>query len=103
MANKNTIITYSVAKRQLNALVRKYNQGTKINFGFNLTISVDDYDTPDMINYTLIMKNHFEDAWEVRRISSMLSDDIQVAFTQKVTYMEDRLASAISARITNSI
>ena len=56
-----------------------------------------------MINYTLIMKNHFVVAWEVRRISSMLSDDIQVAFTQKVTYMEDRLASAISARITNSI
>ena len=103
MANKNTILTYSVAKRQLNALVRKYKQGTKTNLGFNLTISVDDYDIPNMINYTLIMKNHFEDAWEVRRISFMLRNDIQVAFTQKVTYMEDRLASAISARITNSI
>ena len=58
MANKSATMTYSVAKRQLNALVRKYNQGTKTNLGFNLSISVDDYDTPDMINYTLIIEEY---------------------------------------------
>ena len=102
MADTQTAMTYSTAKRQLTALVRKYNQGTRTNLHFNLTISIDDCDTPQMISYTLIMKNNLEDAWEVRRIYSSLCDDIQAEFTQKVTNMEFNLTDAISSRTTNS-
>ena len=102
MANKQAVMTYGVAKRQLNALVRKYNQATKTQYGFGLTISIDDYDAPQMINYTLIMKNRLEDAWEVRRISSMLHDDIQLAFIEKVIFMEENLLSALDSRMANA-
>ena len=77
MADSNTVITYSAATRQLQALVRKYNQATRTNQGYTLTIAIDKYNSPQVITYTLIMKNDIEDTWEVRRISSTLNNDIQ--------------------------
>ena len=39
--NKNTHVTFAAAKRQLNALVRKYNQAFTNVLGFQLNISID--------------------------------------------------------------
>ena len=91
-------ITHSVAKRQLHALVRKYNQATRTNLGFKLDIKTDNQDETHVITYTLIMKNHVEDAWEVRRISSSLLVSLQPDFTKMVNYMDEQLASAICVR-----
>ena len=77
MADRDTVITYSAATRQLQTLVRIYNQATRTNQGYTLTIAIDKYNTPQVITYTLIMKNDIEDTWEVRRISSTLNNDIQ--------------------------
>ena len=39
--NKNTHVTFAAAKRQLNALVRKYNQASTDVLGFKLNITID--------------------------------------------------------------
>ena len=98
MANKDTVISYSAATGQLQALIRKYNQATRTNQGYTLTIAIDKYNTPQVITYTLIMKNDIEDTWEVRRIFSTLNNDIQTDFTEMVTCMEVSLESAIHSR-----
>lgn len=99
--NKQKILTYNTAVRQLNALLRKYNQTVKTNSqpAFKLSIHIDQDNQPDIISYTLIMKNHFEDAWEVRRVHSILTSEIQSEFTDMVTKMEHNLAEAIASRI----
>ena len=102
MGDRDTVITYSAATRQLQALVRKYNQATRTNQGYTLTIAIDKYNTLQVITYTLIMKNDLDDTWEVRRISSTLNNDIQTDFTEMVTCMEVSLESAIHSR-TNDL
>ena len=57
MAYKNPL-SYSAATRQLNALVRKYNQATADLLGFKLELFVDKPEKPNVIEYTLIMKSH---------------------------------------------
>ena len=38
---KHTHVTFAAAKRQLNALVRKYNQASTDELGFQLHIAID--------------------------------------------------------------
>ena len=54
-----THVTFAAAKRQLNALVRKYNQASTNELGFQLHISIDQQEEPQIISYTLILKKQF--------------------------------------------
>lgn len=83
------ILAYSTAKRQLLALVRKYNQASK---GNELNIIFEKLqEEPNRISYTLHMKNPSDKAWEIRRVVSFLSGDIQLDFTMMVNYMDQQL------------
>ena len=56
---KHTHVTFAAAKRQLNALVRKYNQASTDELGFQLNIAIDKQEEPHIISYTLILKKQF--------------------------------------------
>ena len=53
-----THVTFAAAKRQLHALVRKYNQASTNALGFQLHIAIDQQE-PHIISYTLILKKQF--------------------------------------------
>ena len=88
--NKNTHVTFAAAKRQLNALVRKYNQAST-NVGFQLNISIDKQEEPHIISYTLILKN--TSSWEIRRVTSTLLVDPQIDFVKTVKQMDLELGA----------
>ena len=96
MAHQNPV-PYSAATRQLNALVRKYNQATADSFGFKLEHFVDKPEKPNVIEYTLLMKSQCDSAWEVRRISSSLFMNLQLDFMDKVKNMDKHLALAMAS------
>ena len=54
-----THVTFAAAKRQLTALVRKYNQASTQQLGFQLHIAIDKQEEPHIISYTLILKKQF--------------------------------------------
>ena len=85
----NTPVTFATAKRQLNALVRKYNQASTNLLGFQLNIEVDKQEEPHIISYTLILKNN--NSWEIRRVTSTLLVDPQNDFVKTVTEMDMKL------------
>ena len=101
-SQKENVLAFSTATRQLNALVRKYNQATRTSQGFRLDIKIDKQEKLYGITFTLLLRNHSEDAWEVRRISSsLLLHNLQQDFIQMVHYMDDHLVSAITSRQTS--
>ena len=93
MAHQNPL-PYSAATRQLNALVRKYNQGTADSLGFKLEVFVSKPEHANVIDYTLIMKSQCDTAWEVRRITSSLFMNLQLDFMAKVKDMDKSLELA---------
>ena len=96
MAHQNPL-PYSAATRQLNALVRKYNQATADSLGFKLDLFVDKPEKPNVIEYTLVMKSQSDTAWEVRRMSSSLFMNLQLDFMDKVKNMDKSLALAMAS------
>ena len=54
-----THVTFAAAKRQLHALVRKYNQASTQQLGFQLHIAIDQQEEPHIISYTLIFEKQF--------------------------------------------
>ena len=96
MAHQNPL-PYSAATRQLNALVRKYNQATADSLGFELDLFVDKPEKPNVIEYTLVMKSQCDTAWEVRRISSSLFMNLQLDFMDKVKNMDKSFALAMAS------
>ena len=89
--NKNTRVTFAAAKRQLNALVRKYNQASTDVLGFQLNIAIDKQEEPDIISYTLILKN--SSSWEIRRVTSTLLVDPQIDFVRTVKQMDMKIGA----------
>ena len=87
-----TFVTHASAKRQVQALVRKYNQATADTLGYKLEISFDKQESTGHITYTLMMKNINTNHWQVRRVTSSLLSNLQVDFTSMVTFMETNLA-----------
>ena len=96
MAHQNPL-PYSAATRQLNALVRKYNQATADSLGFKLDLFVDKPEKPNIIEYTLVMKSQCDTAWEIRRISSSLFMNLQLDFMDTVKNMDKNLALAMAS------
>ena len=91
--HNNVPLSHSAAKRQLNALVRKYNQASSSFMGNELHIKIDSDQLPESIIYTLIMKHPSNKSWEIRRVTTDLHMSLQHDFTQMVCYMQDRLKS----------
>ena len=92
MAQQNNFpISHATAKRQLNALVRKFNQASTNIKGNELDIMFDEDQIPDSITYTLIMKHPSKPAWEVRRVTTELHMDLQYDYITMVQYMDERL------------
>ena len=87
--SKFTHVSFATAKRQLHALVRKYNQASINVLGFQLDIAVDKQEEPHIISYTLILKNN--NSWEVRRVTSTLLVDPQIDFVKNVKNMDMKL------------
>ena len=87
--SKNTHVPFATAKRQLKALVRKYNQASTDLLGFQLNIEVDKQEEPHIISYTLILKN--TSSWEIRRVTSTLLVDPQIDFVKTVKQMDMKL------------
>ena len=86
-------LNFRTAKRHLYALVRKYNQAWHNHLGFELDINIDEQEEPNMIAYTLIMKDKSHNAWEVRRIVSSLMMDLQPDFILMVRFMDKKLTA----------
>ena len=84
-----THVTFAAAKRQLHALVRKYNQASTNALGFQLHIAIDQQEEPHIISYTLILKN--SSSWEIRRVTSTLLVDPQLDFVRTVKQMDMKL------------
>ena len=89
--NKYTHVTFAAATRQLNALVRKYNQASTDRLGFQLNIIIDKQEEPHIISYTLILKNN--STWEIRRVTSSLLVDPQIDFVRTVKQMDMELGA----------
>ena len=87
--SKFTHVPFATAKRQLNALVRKYNQASINVLGFQLDITVDKQEEPHIISYTLILKNN--NSWLIRRVTSTLLVDPQIDFVKNVKNMDMKL------------
>ena len=87
------LLNYSTAKRQLLALVRKYNQASVHSLGFELDITFDNQEEPNRIAYTLKMQNTLCNAWEIRTVNSSLLIDLHADFTAMVNFMENQLTS----------
>ena len=101
MAEKpNTHVTFAAATRQLNALVRKYNQASTNTLGFQLTIAIDKQEEPHFISYTLILKKN--SSWEIRRVTSTLLVDPQIDFIATVKQMDMKLGADPSKSPINS-
>ena len=83
---KHTHVIFAAAKRQLHALVRKYNQASTNELGFQLHIAIDKQEEPHIISYTLILKN--SSSWEIRRVTSTLLVDPQIDFVKTVKQMD---------------
>ena len=97
---KHTHVTFAAAKRQLNALVRKYNQASTNELGFQLNIAIDKQEEPHIISYTLIMKN--SSSWEIRRVTSTLLVDPQIDFVRTVKQMDIKLGGDPSKSPANT-
>ena len=91
-----THVPFAAAKRQLHALVRKYNQAS----GFQLHISIDQQEEPHIISYTLILKN--SSSWEIRRVTSTLLVDPQIDFVRTVRQMDMKLGGDPSKSPVNT-
>ena len=98
--SNNTHVSFATAKRQLNALVRKYNQASTNILGFQLNIAVDKQEEPHTISYTLILKNN--NSWEIRRVTSTLLVDPQIDFVKTVKQMDMKLGGNPSKSPINS-
>ena len=92
---KHTHVTFAAAKRQLNALVRKYNQASTDVLG----VPIDKQEEPHIISYTLILKNN---SWEIRRVTSTLLVDPQIDFVRTVKQMDLKLGGEPSKSPTNT-
>ena len=88
-----TFINHASAQRQLQALVRKYNQATVAALGYKLEITFDTQDSTRHITYTLIMKNSKTNHWQVKRVSSRLLGDFEKDFNSMVMLMETNLST----------
>lgn len=90
-----TFVSFNSAKRQLQALVRKYNQASVNSLGYKLEIIFGNnhQEYPSIISYTMTMKNIHTNIWEVRRITSALLGDVEQDFRSMVTFMEDKLTA----------
>ena len=93
---KYTHVPFTAAKRQLNALVRKYNQASR----FQLHIAIDKQEEPHIISYTLILKN--SSSWEIRRVTSTLLVDPQIDFVRTVKQMDIKLGGDPSKSPVNT-
>ena len=98
--SNNNHVPFATAKRQLNALVRKYNQASTNILGFQLNIAVDKQEEPHTISYTLILKNN--NSWEIRRVTSTLLVDPQIDFVKTVKQMDMKLGGNPSKSPINS-
>ena len=94
-----THVTFAAAKRQLYALVRKYNQASTQQLGFQLHIAID-IQEPHIISYTLILKN--SSSWEIRRVTSTLLVDPQIDFVRTVKQMDMKLGGDPSKSPVNT-
>ena len=97
---KHTHVTFAAAKRQLNALVRKYNQASTNELGFQLHIAIDKQEEPHIISYTLILKN--SSSWEIRRVTSTLLVDPQIDFVRTVKQIDMKLGGDPSKSPVNT-
>ena len=97
---KNTHVTFAAAKRQLNALVRKYNQASTNELGFQLNFAIDKQEEPHLISYTLILKN--SSSWEIRRVTSTLLVDPQIDFVRTAKQMDMKLGGDPSKSPANT-
>ena len=98
---KHTHVTFAAAKRQLNALVRKYNQAsTNELVGLQLHIAIDKQEEPHIISYTLILKN--SSSWEIRRVTSTLLVNPQIDFVRTVKQMDMKLGGDPSKSPANT-
>ena len=88
-----TFINHASAQRQLQALVRKYNQATVAALGYKLEITFDTQDSTRHITYTLIMKNSKTNHWQLKRVSSRLLGDFEKDFNSMVILMETNLTT----------
>ena len=88
-----TFINHASAQRQLQALVRKYNQATVPALGYKLEITFDTQDSATHITYTLIMKNSKTNHWQLKRVSSRLLGDFEKDFNSMVMLMETNLST----------
>ena len=88
-----TFINHPSAQRQLQALVRKYNQATVATLGYKLEITFDTQDSSRHITYTLIMKNSETNHWQLKRVSSTLLGDFEKDFNSMVLLMETNLTT----------
>ena len=95
-----THVTFATAKRQLNALVRKYNQASTNTLGFQLHMSIDKQEEPHVISYTLILKN--TSSWQIRRVTSTLLVDPQIDFVKTVKQMDLELGADPSKSPSNT-
>ena len=95
-----THVPFAAAKRQLHALVRKYNQASTNELGFQLHISIDQQEEPHIISYTLILKN--SSSWEIRRVTSTLLVDPQIDFVRTVKQMDMKLGGDPSKSPVNT-
>ena len=93
-------MTFAAAKRQLNALVKKYNQASTDALGFQLNITIDKQEEPHIISYTLILKNY--SLWEIRRVTSTLLVDPQIDLIRTVKQMDMKLGADPSRSPINS-
>ena len=94
-----THVTFAAAKRQLHALVRKYNQASTNALGFQLHIAIDQQE-PHIISYPLILKN--SSSWEIRRVTSTLLVDPQTDFVRTVKQMDMKLGGDPSKSPANT-
>ena len=88
-----TFINHASAQRQLQALVRKYNQASVVALGYKLEITCDTHNPPTHIAYTLNMKDTNTNHWQVKRVSSRLLGDFEKDFNSMVTLMETNLST----------
>ena len=86
-----TFISHASAQRQLQALVRKYNQASVAALGYKLEITFDTQNLPTHITYTLNMKDTKTNHWQVKRVSSRLLSDFEKDFNSMVILMETNL------------
>ena len=88
-----TFINHASAQRQLQALVRKYNQASVAALGYKLEITFDTQNLATHITYTLSLKDTNTNHWQVKRVSSRLLSDFEKDFNSMVILMETNLST----------